>query len=1015
MTPYYRIPELSAIQVLSSFEERNGQLHLNLDRDTSQRELFLRYSRQADCPIFRQALLAMVEPPPKAYEETLMMAFVYMDFSGIFDRQPVGKIAELQAQAERFFSPKDFYIDFGMGPMQYLAFERSASMSRNCKISFVRADLYEPLRKRMMLDMEIGLCQLSKLFAYNGLMFSSGQCVNTGDYLWDHKIILVDNPKNLIKNVKTITVKDDGTDRPVRKYSRVEEVTDIEITAFDGEGLITPTFSRSLDPLGHKEHPHHSFQIRLPYIKGVVHKVDFKALFIELGVTEIRDLFGELHPVSEVEMILTKSMFKGYGWMMENNLSWAEYLSRCRKYEHRLYVSGMDSIGPCATTELNYQFLTTANITEEEFRPKDLPHGWSDSLPKKNHWLTKATEEAYWSYIGDPEAQQAYYKRIAESPDLIFSDKRKQRALLVEKNPLFLQEPYFVKELRDKGVAVLRKYENANLFVAGDVRYLSDDLIRLLAEIAKPTSPEAYTKLTPEFLSGANFYAPQPAYTPNDTYLLLRNPHIARNEEVIATALKKLGPIRKKYLSHLHYVLMVDSRSLIPERLGGADFDGDLVKTISDPILNQCVARNYGGSFDNASNLPLLKIPAADPILQDAQDWKARLEIIKSTFSSRVGQISNAALRRSVIAYNENVQSEEKERCREETELLAILTGLEIDSAKSGIKPDLSAYLGTSHADRSLFLRFRNITKSKDEKLWYKPTIGEKLSTFFASTDWDAIHSNLEKLPYYAKMLREHTVPPKPMPARDEELFIFATDPKWKEKLDPKGMARMESVIADFEEAHRRCYILQNKPLQTPRRTDIQRILFARNQENLYTPEDLYNSFNYTSPKDIHAMRQTLEECQWQFTPPEYRCRVLDSLKLPYALYKHYPLLCDFRAGGYRVLGDVLCDLDDMYQSVEKRKKLLCKNGDSEDLQYMLKQACKSKDYQKALVDACLFVLFPPYRHEGIDSDQAVMCAIALGKRRFAIEVLPWHLGLYVIDCTPKWKRKLRRWFRHAE
>ena len=184
----------------------------------------------------------------------------------------------------------------------------------------------------------------------------------------------------------------------------------------------------------------------------------------------------------------------------------------------------------------------------------------------------------------------------------------------------------------------------------------------------------------------------------------------------------------------------------------------------------------------------------------------------------------------------------------------------------------------------------------------------------------------MEKLPYYAKMLREHTVPPEPMPARDEELFIFATDPKWKEKLDPKVMARMESVIADFEEAHRRCYILQNKPLQTPRRTDIQRILFARNQENLYTPEDLYNSFNYTSPKDIHAMRQTLEECQWQFTPPEYRCRVLDSLKLPYALYKHYPLLCDFRAGGYRVLGDVLCDLDDMYQSVEERKKLLCGN-----------------------------------------------------------------------------------------
>lgn len=37
------------------------------------------------------------------------------------------------------------------------------------------------------------------------------------------------------------------------------------------------------------ESGHFSFQIRLPYIMGVVHTVDFHALFAELGVTEITD------------------------------------------------------------------------------------------------------------------------------------------------------------------------------------------------------------------------------------------------------------------------------------------------------------------------------------------------------------------------------------------------------------------------------------------------------------------------------------------------------------------------------------------------------------------------------------------------------------------------------------------------------------------------------------------------------------------------------------------------------
>ena len=37
---------------------------------------------------------------------------------------------------------------------------------------------------------------------------------------------------------------------------------------------------------------------------------------------------------------------------------------------------------------------------------------------------------------------------------------------------------------------------------------------------------------------------------------------------------------------------MVDSRSLIHDRLGGADYDGDMVKTIADPLVNACVSRS---------------------------------------------------------------------------------------------------------------------------------------------------------------------------------------------------------------------------------------------------------------------------------------------------------------------------------------------------------------------------------------------------------------------------------------
>lgn len=76
-------------------------------------------------------------------------------------------------------------------------------------------------------------------------------------------------------------------------------------------------------------------------------------------------------------------------------------------------------------------------------------------------------------------------------------------------------------------------------------------------------------------------------------------------------------------------------------------------------LRNPHIARNYGGNYENEGNLPLLKIPAAEPILADAQDWKARFETVKATFSFRFGQISNATLRRSIIAYDENTTAEE--------------------------------------------------------------------------------------------------------------------------------------------------------------------------------------------------------------------------------------------------------------------------------------------------------------------------------------------------------------------
>ena len=106
---------------------------------------------------------------------------------------------------------------------------------------------------------------------------------------------------------------------------------------------------------------------------------------------------------------------------------------------------------------------------------------------------------------------------------------------------------------------------------------------------------------------------------------------------------------------------------------------------------------------------------------------------MRGTFSSRVGQICNAALDRSIIAYNENSDAEERKRLQDETEVLAILTGLEIDSAKSGIRPDLDEYLKKRRVRRTPFLQYKNLVEDAEEtrRAWYEETHQQRIKAFF--------------------------------------------------------------------------------------------------------------------------------------------------------------------------------------------------------------------------------------------------------------------------------------------
>ena len=1015
----YKIPILSVRALTAYAKEQSDEVYsYNLTKNETE-SVIQRGSEtyQNENAIFYQAMQQITnheftQPQEDTVIDDLYDVLIYLDFDGIFDRNPSVPVNALrQKKAESLFRPEGISLDFGTGSKNYIAFERSASMSRKARLSFVRADIFNLLLLAITMNLPIKNCELSKLYAYNGLMFSSGKRVETDLFGNADNIVIVDNPSVIVKDVPVVTVRDVTGKGSVRKYERIEKTDDIDVTAFDGEGFVSPEFAEEINTKLYgkqNRHSHTSFQIRLPYIKGMIHQVDFKAFFAEYGITQIIDIWGKAHNVNNIKMILTKSQFKCASWLNEDWNFYRDYCLVCRFFNHALYITNVSKELPENEITLNYQFLCTLSVQPEQFRPADLPLGW-DHPPQddERHWLTKATEQKYYSLCSDEEFRLDYF--ISKARRRFFGRKSKDDHLsaILRANPLFINESIFTKQLDDMAKKLLEDFAIGRLIVSGENRFLSGDLYEMLRSLSPyyvfgDEEKKAKFQMLPD-ARNTTIFTPGNVYPMEGvhSFTLLRSPHIARNEEVIVTkSTDDSTSIKEKYFSQLTDVVMVNPSGLIAERLGGADYDGDMIKIIADPIINDCVTSHYISTskdrplYSHINNLPLLQIPSAEPVKSDFADWYSRFQTVKSTFSARIGQISNAALSRSILAYDESIDEELREKYISDIEMLEILTGLEIDSVKSGIKPNLSKYLNGRSVQRSRFLQYKDIVeKSEGVHLWYEPTFEEQFKEYFADTDWSTVSSNVEKLPYYAMMLKKNTKKAKAKPAKASDLFTFAVEKGWEKKLNPKGLAEVKSIIETYDQCLKRIRAYTRNTGRKKKYNDVARILFMRDQEAEYDADTLYTLFINLPPEKVTEILEAARNEKWQFM--NYDCRMRFLIKhLPGEEFsEYYDLLSDFSFGGYRVLTDILIDTDN-YNSENSLRKLKFPTDSKEMTElidaYINKTA--GKTYREAVADRCLAIIKSKVR-----PDFAVKCAVALNKRGFMWDVLWQYVGKYTL------------------
>ena len=172
---------------------------------------------------------------------------------------------------------------------------------------------------------------------------------------------------------------------------------------------------------------------------------------------------------------------------------------------------------------------------------------------------------------------------------------------------------------------------------------------------------------------------------------------------------------------------------------------------------------------------------------------------------------------------------------------------------------------------------------------------------------------------------------------------------------------------------------IKNKASQN----DIDRILYSRGQEDVIDSDALYAAFSRLSPERISSIREELKSQLWHLMDKDSRIDFLSEF-LP-EFEEYYDLLSDFRFGGYRVLGNLICDIDDENNATE-RKKLLRSNDSKEFTEMMQSYLNKShtQSYRQAVAVACRTLI-----DRIIKPKRAVPYVVALGKRDLLWELLP--------------------------
>jgi len=371
---------------------------------------------------------------------------------------------------------------------------------------------------------------------------------------------------------------------PVTEWSTglqlvTEENHECMENVFDGMGLVSKELGSKFKKALDVPYKVTGYQLRLPCVKGFFPSIDFHAYYKKHGIDTITDMWGQVHRVEDIDLLITESTFKAkinVTGLKEDGSEIKEWLfSSIDDYKARLIKYGYDVIG----------ISNFAMPVEEEYRRATyqlwlaLDMGLWDMLAFANvqgdiiHKVLSIyrKEQLDWE---DIKYIQSFLNLIQkENPDTNLEKECADTITAIQINKKMVFDRKVIKTIK---AVIDKKIDDMSLgrmYIKGKYMYITQDILAFLryagAEDKENWQYEGFLNAK-ECYSGGKI---------KGNTVLARNPIVSYSEITKVNFVDYEG-------EDAEFIRDIDNIVQLPlgtecDRLGGADKDGDAVLVLS--------------------------------------------------------------------------------------------------------------------------------------------------------------------------------------------------------------------------------------------------------------------------------------------------------------------------------------------------------------------------------------------------------------------------------------------------